>query len=68
MAILVTLFVLLKNIKLLKRETLPDENPTQCTSRRVRTRQGIFEVAGDFTYRAELSGDRNFPHFAELPA
>ena len=55
-AILAILFVLLNNIKLLKRGT---------------PRQQRFEVAGDFTYRTELSGDRNSshpPHFAELPA
>ena len=62
-AILVTLFFLLKQ------KTLPDENPTptQCTPRRVWPRQQIFEVANDFTYGAELSGDRNSRYFAELP-
>ena len=68
MALLGTLFVLLKNIKLLKRKTLPDENLSQCTSKHVRSCQQIFEVAGDFTYRDEPSGDRNPSHFAELPA
>ena len=57
-AILVTLFVLLKQ------KTLPDENPTKCTPRRGRPRQQIVEVERDSTYRAELSED---PNFAELP-
>ena len=65
MVILATLFVLLK---LLKQGTLPDKNPPQSTSRRVRPDQQIFEANGDFIYRAELSGDRIPPHFAELPA
>jgi hypothetical protein len=73
LAILVTLFVLLK---LLKRKRLPNENSTSC--------QQISEVAGDFLYGAELSGNSLYraepsgdppaelfgdsPYFAELPA